>query len=121
MLPLKNPNGTWGKENCIKEAKKYNYKKEWLSNSSASYSAAAKNGWMEEASVHMVRPISHSKKWTKDTITEEALKYETKKEWSKNSSSSYNAALKGEYLQEMASHMKKPPIHNKKWVKEISI
>lgn len=108
----------WLKEDILLESKKYCSKIEWLKNSSQSYYAAYKNGWIEEASTHMKRPKSHKAKWFKENVLLEAKKYQHKQQWRIKSSGSYNVALKNKWIGEASAHMTTPDIHNKKWFKE---
>jgi hypothetical protein len=41
----------WTKEVCLKDAKKYNTKKEWSDNSGG-YTAARINGWLDDCCCH---------------------------------------------------------------------
>jgi len=45
------------------------------------------------------------KKWTNETIKEDALKYNTRTEWAKNSSSAYERARYNDILEECCQHM----------------
>lgn len=58
-------------------------------------------------------------KWTKSKCLDEALKYTSKKIWSRKSSRSYNVALKYGWINECAKHMNRPIVHNKKWTLEL--
>ena len=57
------------------------------------------NGWLDELCPHMKtkKPNGY---WTKERCAEEALKYETKSEFQKNSGGAYRAALKHNWLRE---------------------
>lgn len=57
-------------------------------------------------------------KWTLEAVRKEASKYPNKKTWEKRSPSSYNAALRNKWINEVSQHMKRPRCHNKKWDKE---
>jgi hypothetical protein len=108
MIEARKPRGYWNiKENVMADAKKYNTKKEWDKNSSASYRNASKNGWIDEFSAHMVEIKKPSGYWNiKENVMAEAIKYETRGEWSKNSMSSYRNARKNGWDDECAKHMK---------------
>lgn len=54
---------------------------------------------------------SSIRKWNINTCTNDALKYNTKKEWRKNSKSAYFTASKNKWLDECTKHMI-PLIHN---------
>lgn len=98
--------GKWTKEAVIEEAKKYASKKEWENNSTSSYNAARKGNYIEEASFHMKRPTVHNKKWTKETVIEEAKKFDSKVEWQALSSGSFMAAYRNKWMEESSKHMK---------------
>jgi len=98
------PHGFWTLERCIEEAKRFNSTKEWLKNSSGSYSAAKTNGWYEECKIHMKFIYKH--KWTFENCVKQALKYNSIKEWIKNSKPSYQAAWRNNWLNECIAHMK---------------
>jgi hypothetical protein len=100
------PNGYWTKERCGQEALKYKTRGEWQKNSSASYTSASKNGWVDELCQHMLYNKLPTNYWNdKERCTEEANKYKTKSEWRKNSSSSYSAALKNGWVDDLCGHM----------------
>jgi hypothetical protein len=61
MNELLKPKGYWTLERCLEESKQYNSKKEWMENSSTSYYAAHKNGWVNECSTHMTGGRKKSK------------------------------------------------------------
>jgi hypothetical protein len=67
--------------------------------------AAKRNGWYKECTEHMESPIKPMNYWTLETCKEEALKYTTKREWQKNSGSSYTTSLQKGWYQECVSHM----------------
>jgi predicted GIY-YIG superfamily endonuclease len=54
-------------------------------------------------------------KWTFENVKNEALKYNTKSEFSKNSRGAFNAAYRNGWLELVCSHMKK----NSLWTKEL--
>jgi hypothetical protein len=108
MKLLQKRNGYWSLERCIEEAKKYNTRVEWQNSKgdgSTSYSCAALNGWIEQCATHMKilqRPKGY---WTLENCIKEALKYESKSEWSKNDMASYQAARKNDWYDECTKHM----------------
>ena len=66
----------------------------------------------------MVRPKSFNLKWSKEAVANEALKYRSRKSFSKGSGGAYSATLKKGWIDEVCSHMKqlrKPPHY---WTKE---
>ncbi len=95
----------WTFERCKEEALKYNIKSYWISSCSSSYKIAKKNGWLAECCAHMKtrKPAGY---WTKERVLAEALKYETKTDWYKNSGSSHGAAHINGWYEECVAHMK---------------
>lgn len=105
MCPLKNPNGYWTKERCVKDAKKYLTKSEWQYKSKTSYGISSKNKWLNECCVHM--KLMHKKNgyWTKERCAEDAKNYSTRNDWRINSSSASTIASKNGWLNECCTHM----------------
>ena len=117
----------WTKENCIIDAKKYKNRANWKKNSIGAYTAARKNGWLEECCKHMVL-LWKFYNWTLNSCKEEALKYNRRIDWKLNSNSSYTNARKNGWLEECCKHMLSKEITKKlgtkkriKWRKEICI
>ncbi len=59
MVALKNPNGFWTMARCIASAKQFATIQSWALGDPPAYDAAKRAGWMDYASVHMVRIFSH--------------------------------------------------------------
>ena len=112
--------GYWNnKENVLADAKKYKTRSEWVKNSSGSYSSATRNGWLKEASVHMKSLIKPSGYWNnKENVLAEAKIYPTRKDWVKNSNSSYTSAVRNGWLKEATVHMKSLIKPSGYWIKE---
>jgi len=94
MIKTKKPKGYWTTEKIKEEAKKYNSKMEWKTNSSTSYSYACKKSILNVCCKHMKNKVKPKGYWTTETIKEEVNKYKTRKEWKTHSPGSYNAANK---------------------------
>jgi len=58
-------------------------------------------------------------KWTYEACKEEALKYTTRNQYSKNSASSYNSAREHKWLNDICSHMNYEQLPKNYWTKEI--
>jgi predicted GIY-YIG superfamily endonuclease len=96
----------WTKELCHKEALRYNYRVKFEKKSHKAYDAARRNNWLDEICSHMEYLIKPSGYWNNFNCINEALKYNNKTEWHKNSPSSYNAARKDSDLyNECTEHM----------------
>ena len=114
------PNGYWNdKQNCLEEALKYQKITEWQNSNSASIKSARINGWFEECTVHMIKQnITPRSYWTKERCMEQALKYETKSKWAKNSDASYKIAKKNNWFEECTAHMIELQKPGGYWTKE---
>ncbi len=111
-------NGYWTKERCIEEAKKYETKTQWRRGNGSSYVAAKKNGWLKECHVHMIESKKPKGYWTLERCKEEALKYNTRSEWIKNSGTSYVTARTNGWLEQCCSHMTSERKPDGYWTKE---
>jgi predicted GIY-YIG superfamily endonuclease len=93
------------KEVCKQESLKYKTRGEFCKNSPSAYNASIKNNWIDEICTHMSF-IKHQKEyWTQENCHEEALKYTSRSDFSKNSSSSYSKAHEMKWLDNICSHM----------------
>lgn len=94
------PAGFWTKEKCLEEVVKYNSRNEFYKKSPGAYSAAFRNGWLNE-----ICPNMKSKKpngyWTKERCLEEALKYKTKKSFRTNNNSVYSLIIRNGWINEI--------------------
>jgi hypothetical protein len=100
------PNGYWTKEKCLEEAKKYPSISKWQQQSPSSYISSVKLGFKNECCLHMKTTRKPKGYWTKEKCVEDALKYETKVEWERNSGG-YMASGKNKWTEECCRHMKK--------------
>lgn len=57
--------------------------------------------------------------WTKEKCYAEALKYNSKVEFSKGSSSAYSIAKREKWLSDICSHMSRPKVHNFKYTYDV--
>jgi hypothetical protein len=92
----------WSKENCHKVALKYNKRSEFYRYSNNIYSAACRNGWLDEICSHMVNVFTH---WSKENCHKDALKYMTRGEYQIKSHNSYVAANRHCWINEICQHM----------------
>lgn len=58
----------WNKERCRLEALKYSNRSEFSKQSNGAYTAALKNGWLDEICKHMI--IKWQRKWIKKAVEE---------------------------------------------------
>ncbi len=107
----------WTEEKIREEAKKYSNAKEFRKNALGAYFAARRINILDEIGTHFVNLHRGSlgKGYTDDELQKEALKYETRTEFKKNSGGHYSAAWDKKILNEICQHMIPP----KKWTKDL--
>ena len=122
MVEIQKPMRYWQiKEHVLAEALKYDNIKDWRLNGGASLEVSRRNGWYEECTAHMELSTKKGYWDSKETVLTEALKYKTRSEWSKNSSSSYNSAKKNGWFEEATAHMVYLVKPNGYWTRELLI
>ena len=104
MNRLQNPKNFWNVERCKQEALKYESRTQFHRSSGSAYLAARDFGILDNICVHMSKKKSF-RIWTKEKSFEEALKYQSKKEFKANNSGAFSAASKSGFLDEICSHM----------------
>ncbi len=95
----------WTKEKCQEESLKYNTRFEFQKNSKGSYYKSYINNWLDDICKHMIEIKKKSNYWTKEKCQEESLKYKTKSEFQKKSTSAYNSAYINNFLDDICVHM----------------
>jgi hypothetical protein len=55
-MPYITEHGKWTKEKVIENAKKYLKQSEWRAKEPSAHTIAHRNGWMKEATAHMIKP-----------------------------------------------------------------
>lgn len=91
----------WRYETCKAEALKYSTRYDFGRNSKGAYSAARKNGVLDEICAHMTPAF----RWTKEALAVEANKYQTRGDFKRTDPAAYNAAIKRRILKEIAPHL----------------
>jgi hypothetical protein len=94
----------WTDEMLFAEAKKYRTRVEFVKGSNSAYQTADHRGILHQACAHMVKPV-RERKWTKQIIQAEALKYQKKSDFNNGCRRAYGAAYKMGILDEVCSHM----------------
>ena len=102
----------WHKEACTIDALRFEYRSDWQRESNSAYNSAKNNNWLDECCAHMKlkkggnterKPIS--KYWNLDSCRKEAERFTSISQWSDNSGSSYQAALRNNWVEECVKHM----------------
>jgi len=91
--------GKWTYETVKNEALKYKTKQDWRNNCESSYKVALQNNWLKDFD-WFVSGHSIPRKWTYETIKEEALKYKTRTEFRKNAAQAISIAIKNNWIDE---------------------
>ena len=95
----------WNPETIAAEAKKYNTRKEFTKNSNSASAKAYALGIMDEVCSHMENLRSVRRKWTDEALREEAAKFNTVKDFRKNSHSAFVTAHRLGIVKDITSHM----------------
>lgn len=105
MSKRKSPT-TWTKDECHKEALKYNKRTDFRDNCASAYKFCQRRGWLDEVCSHInTKKVKPSGYWTKEKCLQEALKYEERGQFQKQSRNAYYKAWKNNWLDEICSHM----------------
>lgn len=101
------PNGFWDEFHKVKtEALKYETREEFKRKSAGAYRAAVKYKWLPLVCSHMAYLTRRSGYWNdKNLVHREALKYSSKFEFQKGSSSAYGSAKRNGWLKDVCKHM----------------
>lgn len=105
MYEIKKPKGYWTKEKCKEEALKYNNTKELKQNNPSVYDIITTNNWYDELCDHMINKRKRNNYWTKEKCKEEALKYNSRSDFQKNSTRAYIKSRQNGWLNDFCSHM----------------
>jgi hypothetical protein len=102
-------NGFWQKkENCHNEALKYTTRVEFHNKNGSAYEISREKGWLDDICGHM--EASHNKVnkgfWKdKEKCREEAMKFPSRKVFSRTAAGAYTSAKKNGWLDEICAHM----------------
>lgn len=95
----------YNKEVCATEALKYNNIADFRKNSPTAYKIICINHWNSEMCSHMSRKINENNYWNYSKCKNEALKFDKKTDFRKNSKGAYSAARLNGWLDEICAHM----------------
>jgi hypothetical protein len=109
----------WTYDKCKEDAKNYQTKIEYREKNYWGYLVSKKNGWLDDITSHMIK-YKHTQKlkWSKEICQVEALKYQRRIDFYKNSRSAYSASNRNNWLDEVCSHMSTPNENKFKWNKD---
>jgi len=95
----------WNLKKCKASALKFSSRSEWSRNERGAYSSAMRYGWLDLCCGHMKTTIRKPKNyWTLERCIEDALNYNSRSEWARNSIA-YQKARKNGWFEECCGHM----------------
>lgn len=101
------PKGWWTLPRVSKEAAKYQTRTAFMKDSGAAYTAAHRNGWLDDVCGHMQSSQKPMRYWTREQVLKEAKKYSSRTDFLTSSAGAYAAATRSDYLDEACAHMQK--------------
>ena len=108
----------WTKEKCIEDTKNYESYSQYRE-ISLSYCVAVRDNFLNEiCDIFKVEKQKYKKYWTKDKCQEEALKYNYRNDFCKNSKSAYCMSHKNNWLDDITKHMLDYKKFKGYWTKE---
>lgn len=113
LFDICKPPGYWTYEKCKEDALKFKTRAEWHSSKGSAYNKAIDQGWFEELTAHMPKPLTGFKPFSYDECKTESEKYNSRSEWMKYSGASYDRARENNWLDELM-----PSYHKKFTLKE---
>lgn len=97
----------WTSERCHDEALKYKSRTEFKIKSTGAYYSSIKHGCLDNVCSHMISITKPNNYWTYERCKEEALKYNKKTPFIRQSRGAYNSAHKNGWIDDICSHIKK--------------
>lgn len=92
----------WSFEHCKKIAINFTSRSEFYNKNNKAYTAAQRNGWLNDICQHMISKIHH---WNLTEINRLALQYKSRYEFQKNNKNAYIWAVRHSKLDIVCSHM----------------
>lgn len=107
----------WTEESVHELAQRYKTVKGFRRYHPGAYTVACRKGWWQQISEHMTKAVEHGK-WTLETLTLEAQKYSTRREFEIKNVGAYSAARKKGLLDQVCAHMERQVNPGGYWTKE---
>ena len=109
---MANKNGRtlyWNLERCMEDAKRFDSRDQWGRNSGGAYASAKRHGWLEVCCRHMItkgEAVTRKKlHWTLEKCMKDALRFNGRREWYRESSAAYGSAKRNGWLDKCCHHM----------------
>ena len=116
MVEIKKPNGHWSLERLKVEALKYSSRQEFQQKNGAAYKAAGEIKCRDEICSHMTKVKQPKGYWSLENLQKEALKYDNKVDFRKNSNPAFLTASRKNLLDQICSHMEAGKLPNGHWL-----
>lgn len=101
FMENRKPSGFWKEyDNCYITASSYKTISEFRKEHLAAYASARKHGWLKDYIWLDTKRIAHNKKWDYNTVSKEAKKYQTRKDFSTKAHGAYKVALQNGWMNE---------------------
>jgi len=112
----KRPNGFWTLEALKAEALRYSTRNEFQQKNGAAYKAAGIMKCRDVICAHMTKIKQPKGYWTFENLQAEALKYDNKVDFRKESNPAYLTAYRSKVLEKICCHMKPRKLPNGHWL-----
>jgi len=116
MVEAKKPNGYWNLERLQAEALKYSSRQEFQQKNGAAYKAAGEIKCRDQICTHMAQVKQPKGYWSLENLQAEALKYDNKVDFRKNSNPAFLTASRKNLLDQICSHMEAGKLPNGHWL-----
>jgi very-short-patch-repair endonuclease len=100
--------GVWTKDAVLDDARRFSSLTEWSRSGTAALQVAYRNGWVAEATAHMIATQKPKGYWSKDRVLEDAKRFGSKMQWFASSPSAYATAQAKGWLGDATEHMTRP-------------
>jgi hypothetical protein len=107
------PPGYWTPDTLKQKAEEFKTEGDFIKYASSAYQTARRMGVLDYVLQNLIR--TDRKKYTKDEVSKEALKYKNRNAFKKGSNSHYRAALAHKWMDDVTKHME---YQYKNWSKE---
>ena len=116
MVEAKKPNGYWNLERLQAEALKYSSRQEFQQKNGAAYKAAGEIKCRDQICAQMAQVKQPKGYWSLENLQAEALKYDNKVDFRKNSNPAFLTAFRKNLLEQICSHMEAGKLPNGHWL-----
>jgi len=118
---MKQARKKWTFEEIAAEAAKFDSRAAFASESNRAYNAAWRQGILDQVCGHMeVSPIYSQKRWDRESVFAEALKFNSRAEFKRENSGAYCFAINNGFLDACCKHMNEGQIWKKDRILKVA-